>query len=174
VNGRWVAFLRAINTGNRRVTGDRLVAVFESLGYERASSFQASGNILFSGDGPDTAGIEQALEAALGYPVPIALRSEQDLRRAASVHPFEQGEVDATEGRIQLILLRDRLSHEILLSACSDAPDEDLLRPHERDLFWLPRAGVSGSTLDLGALERRLGPVTVRTHNTIRRLADRL
>ena len=27
--------------------------------------------------------------------------------------------------------------------------DDDLLRPHERDLFWLPRAGISGSTLDL-------------------------
>ena len=43
MNDRWIAFLRAINTGNRRVKGDRLVSVFEACGFDDVSSFQASG-----------------------------------------------------------------------------------------------------------------------------------
>jgi hypothetical protein len=70
--------------------------------------------------------------------------------------------------------VRDPVPSEALLAACSGASNEDLLRPHGDDIFWLPRAGISGSTLDLGALERQLGPVTVRTHTTLHRLVDRL
>lgn len=174
MTNRWVAFLRAINTGNRRVSGDRLVDIFERLGFERVSSFQASGNVLFSAGIPDRVEVEQALEAALGWEVPTVFRSARTVREASSTMPFDPAELDATEQRIQVILLRDPVPPETLLWACSSAPDDDLLRPVGGDVFWLPRAGISGSSLDLRALERELGPVTVRTHNTIHRLVERL
>lgn len=171
---RWVAFLRAINTGNRRVTGDRLIDIFESLGHEEVSTYQASGNVLFSTDVPDRVEVEHALREELGYDVPTAIRSERFVRETSSAMPFDRAELEATERRLQVILLRDPAPPEALGSACSSAPDGDVLRPHGNDIFWLPRGGISDSTLDMGALERHLGPVTVRTQNTIHRLVKRL
>lgn len=74
---RWVAFLRAINTGNRRVKGDRLMGMFESLGFEDVSSFQASGDLPFSADAPHRTEIEQMLSVELGYDVPTVLRTDR-------------------------------------------------------------------------------------------------
>ncbi len=156
------------------MTGDRLVSIFEALGFENVSSFQASGNILFSTESADPVDVEQALRADLGYDVPAVLRPEQVVRETSSAMPFDQAELIGTEGRIQVIPLRNSVSLETLPSACSGVRDDDVLRPHGGDVLWLPRAGISGSTLDIGGLEQRLGPVTVRTHNTIRRLVERL
>lgn len=174
MSSRWIAFLRAINTGNRRVTGDRLVAIFESLGFEQVSSFQASGNVLFSADEPNSIEIEQALVAALGYEVPTVLRSGRTVQELASAMPFSPTELEASQRRVQVVLVRDPPSSSDLDTVLARTPAEDLLRPHGSDVFWLPRAGVSDSMLDLATVERNLGPVTVRTHNTILRLADRV
>ncbi len=172
--GRWVGFLRAINTGTRRVRGDRLAELFEALGFTEVSSFQASGNVLFSADEPDVLEIERTLEAGLGYEVPTVLRSAQAVRDLANTMPFSDSELAATERRVQVILLRDRVPTETLGSALSDPPPGNLLRPHGGDVFWLPNTGISDSTLDLSGIERRLGPVTVRTLNTVQRVAARL
>jgi uncharacterized protein (DUF1697 family) len=171
---RWVAFLRAINTGNRRVKGDRLVRVFESLGFESVSSFQASGNVLFSAEAPDKNRIEEALERELGYPVPTMLRTATETRRIASERPFTEAELRSTQGRIQVMLLRDPISTGLQVGGLPDIPDDDLVRVRPGEVFWLPRVGISASRLSPPAVERLVGPLTVRTHTTIRRIADRL
>ena len=174
MKSRWIAFLRAINTGNRRVKGDQLVSVFAALGFEEVSSFQASGNMLFSADDPDPNAIEAALAGALGYEVPTVLRSGRTVHDIASATPFSPTELEASQRRVQVILVRDAASSDAVDAVLAATPVDDLLRPHGGDVFWLPRAGISDSVLDLAGVERNLGPVTVRTHNTILRLADRV
>lgn len=164
--------LRAINTGKRRVEGDRLVAVFESLGLERVSSFQASGNVLFSADDPSA--IERALKASLGYEVPAVLRPGRTVLEIASAMPYSETELAASERRVQVIFVRVAPSSKAVASSLSGTPADDVLRPHGSDVFWLPAAGISESRLDLAALERDLGPVTVRTLTTVARLAARV
>ena len=45
---RYAAFLRAVNLGkNRRVTSDRLKALFEEAGAEDVATFRTSGNVVF-------------------------------------------------------------------------------------------------------------------------------
>ena len=171
---RWIAFLRAINTGNRRVTGARLVEIFADLGFEAVTSYQTSGNMLFSAASPDVVAIEQSLEAGLGYEVPTVLRSERSVREIASTMPFTDVELDASQRRVQFIFLRNASSPENLHGALSGAPAEDLLRSRDRDVYWLPRAAISDSALDLGSMERRLGPMTLRTLGTVQRLVKRL
>ncbi len=171
---RWVAFLRAINVGGRRVTGDQLVAAFEALRFSDVSSFMASGNVLFTGQAPDPTSIEQALQASLGYAVPTMLRSREDVVRVADALPFTSAELAATDGRVQVILLRERLSEKTVASGPPDVPDGDLLRVYGTEVFWLPRSGVSDSELDMKVLEAYAGPFTVRTLNTITRIAARM
>jgi hypothetical protein len=44
---------------------------------------------------------------------------------------------------------------------------------HDRQWFWLPRAGVSTSMLPVSRIERILGPMTMRTVATVERLVAR-
>ena len=45
---RYVAFLRGMNLGNRRIKNPELAAEFERLGFEDVATFRASGNVVFS------------------------------------------------------------------------------------------------------------------------------
>ena len=44
-------------------------------------------------------------------------------------------------------------------------------RSSGRELYWLPRGGISESDLDLKALDAALGPTTIRTKGTIDQIA---
>jgi uncharacterized protein (DUF1697 family) len=76
---RYVAFLRGMNTGRRRITNADLCACFETLGYEDVSAFLTSGNVVFDARDGDAAAvaarIEEGLWEQLEYDVPTFLRT---------------------------------------------------------------------------------------------------
>jgi uncharacterized protein (DUF1697 family) len=45
---RYIAFLRGINLGKRRLPMSQLKALFEELGFDDVETFIAGGNIVFS------------------------------------------------------------------------------------------------------------------------------
>ena len=45
---RYVAFLRGMNLGGRRIKNDDLRRRFEGMGLEEVATFRASGNVIFS------------------------------------------------------------------------------------------------------------------------------
>ncbi|MFB3050943.1 MAG: DUF1697 domain-containing protein, partial [Acidimicrobiia bacterium] len=86
---RYVAFLRAINLPGRNVKMDRLRATFVSLGLDNVDTFIASGNVIFDSDAEDLTGeIEAALEADVGFPIPVYLRTADEVIAVADSHPF--------------------------------------------------------------------------------------
>ena len=80
---RYVAFLRGINLGKRRVAMTRLKALFEELGYGDVATFIASGNVVFSSPSRDAAALETEiashLEATLGYDVDTFVRTSAEV-----------------------------------------------------------------------------------------------
>jgi uncharacterized protein (DUF1697 family) len=50
---RYYAFLRAINTGNRRLSNEQLLAPFLELGFTDVAAYQAAGNVTFRSAAPD-------------------------------------------------------------------------------------------------------------------------
>jgi uncharacterized protein (DUF1697 family) len=106
---RYVAFLRGMNLGKRRIKNDELRAEFEALGFEDVATFRASGNVIFSapgqGEGALTKTIERGLGDALGYEVPVFLRSCAEVAAIASQEPFAAKLVEASKGRLQVTLL---------------------------------------------------------------------
>lgn len=176
---RSVAFLRAINVGGRRVTSDELVAAVEPLGLGRVDTFLASGNLLFEpADGVTGIEIGAALEAALGYPVPTTVRTGAEIQALVATTPFTPEELAATSGKTQAILLfpehhpaPDTTTHQAVAEL---TPPDDRLVFEPGVIHWLPTDGISTSNLDLTAIGRLVGTITVRTTNTITRLAARL
>ena len=51
------------------------------------------------------------------------------------------------------------------------ATEADRLAILGRELFWLPQGGISQSDLDLRAIEKILGRMTIRTKRTLERIA---
>jgi uncharacterized protein (DUF1697 family) len=173
---RHVAFLRGMNLGGRRITNEELRKAFEDLGLGAVETFRASGNVVF--DRPDGAGgadpsamIEAGLAEALGYDVPVFLRSCGQVAAIAGSEPFEAAAVEASSGKLQVALLPEAPGKLVRKEALGMATDADRLAIEGAELFWLPSGGISESDLDLKTLESELGPWTMRTMGTIEQIA---
>jgi uncharacterized protein (DUF1697 family) len=168
-----VAFLRGMNLGGRRITNDDLRVEFETLGFTEVACFRASGNVVFSAKGGEaklTRQIEAGLGEALGYEVPVFLRSAEELSALAAQEPFDSTEAKASKGKLQVALLAKKPSAKARKQALAEASDEDRLAIEARELYWLPSGGISDSDLDLKTIEAAVGPWTMRTMGTIEQI----
>ena len=157
---RYVAFLRGMNLGGRRIKNDELRSEFEALGFVDVTCFRASGNVIFGveeGDESLVTRIETGLEEALGYEVPVFLRSAAQLLAIAAREPFETSLVAASKGKLQVAFLLNTAMKKSRREALELATDEDRLAIDGRELYWLPSGGISESDLDLRTLEAILG-----------------
>jgi uncharacterized protein (DUF1697 family) len=175
---RYVAFLRGMNLGNRRIKNEELMAEFVALGFADVATFRASGNVVFDAGGERDEGalaerIEVGLEKALGYAVPVFLRSCAEVREIAARKPFDARAVAKSEGKLQVSLLGAKPSAKAKREAVALATDDDLLAIEGRELYWLPSGGISESELDLKTIGALLGPDTIRTIGTIEQIAAR-
>jgi uncharacterized protein (DUF1697 family) len=172
---RYAAFLRGLNLGrNRRVTNEQLRAEFERLGLADVATFRASGNVVFAGEGGDEgalgARIEAALAEGLGYEVPVFLRSAEELAAIAAAAPFDERAPAASRGKLQVMLLPRKPSARARREALALDGEDDRLALERRELYWLPKGGISESELDLKRLDMLLGPTTIRTKGTIEQI----
>jgi uncharacterized protein (DUF1697 family) len=171
----YAAFLRGINVGGHRISSVDLCARFEELGFAEVSTFRASGNVAFAADEEPlaeiVARIEQGLAAALGYDVPVFLRTEKEVRKIAVHQPFEESLVEASKGKLQVAMLSARPAAGTRKQVLTLASDEDRLAFGDRELYWLPSGGMLDSELDLKAIGKLLGLTTTRTKNTVEQLA---
>lgn len=171
---RYFAFLRAINTGNRRLTNERLLAPFAELGFTDVAAYQAAGNVTFcSDDSVDARHIERALAAAYGFDTPAFIRSAAEVRAIADLEPFSTTEIAATAGKAQVAFLRSRPSLDRIAALAELAPAEDLVRVIGSEWYWLPVEGISGSKLDVRQVGALLGEMTMRTLSTVARMSSR-
>ncbi len=169
------AFLKGINLGNRRVKNDELRGHLEAIGLSEPAVFRSSGNVVFSdrkkrGDEALARAIESGLEDRLGYSVATFVRSGRELRAIAAADPFDAPTKARLAGKLQVILLGPSPAKKARDAALELISDEDAFAFSRRELYWLPSGGLSDSKLDFKALERLLGPVTVRTMGTIQAL----
>lgn len=172
---RYVAFLRGMNLGNRRITNDDLRLHFEALKCEEVATFRASGNVIFAADGESTAKLTKRLEdglaEALGYEVPVFLRTAKEIAAIAAYDPFDRKERAGSDGKLQVAMLAKKPSVAAARKALKHASREDRLALEQRELYWLPAGRMSDSELDLKALDALLGPMTIRTEGTIEQIA---
>jgi uncharacterized protein (DUF1697 family) len=172
---RYVAFLRGMNLGRRRIKNEELRAEFEALGFAGVATFRASGNVIFAADAKGESALARTIEAglgdALGYEVPVFLRSSAEVAAIAAREPFDPKLVEASKGKLQVSLLAKKPSAAARGKVLALASDEDLLAVSGREVFWLPSGGLLESGLDLKAIEAAVGSDTRRTMGTIEQIA---
>jgi uncharacterized protein (DUF1697 family) len=174
----YAAFLRGMNLGRRRISNDELRGHFEQLGFGEVRTFRASGNVIFAATGRGSeaklgARIEAGLAAALGYEVAVFLRSASEIRTIATQRPFTDPLIEASKGKLQVVMLGARPAARARKQVLALASDEDRLAFGERELFWLPSGGILDSTLDFKSIGTLLGSTTTRTKGTVDQLATK-
>ena len=163
----YVALLRAINVGGTsKLPMADLRRIAEEIGFDNPRTFIASGNLIFKSDAAERAvgdRLEAALAKHMGKPVPVMIRTAEEIAAVAEANPFP----DAPGRRVLAIFLPGK-------------PPADAL-DHAR--------GVDGERLALGKREiyvdycgRLLGrsklkiPAaaqgTARNMNTVAKLAE--
>lgn len=177
---RYVAFLRGMNVGGHRIANAELCAAFAQIGLPDASTFRASGNVIF--DAPDgdartklAKRIEHGLEEILGYAVPVFLRDADETRAIATHQPFPAEQITGSKGKLQVVLLAAKPKPKVAREALTYATDADKLAIEGPELYWLPSGGTIDSELDLAAVAKLLGGLTtMRTKGTIELIAKKL
>jgi uncharacterized protein (DUF1697 family) len=175
---RWVALLRGVNVGGRKVIMAELRAFAEGLGYTDVTTLLASGNLIFSTPETSAAKIEAHLEAEaekqLGMKIEFLVRDRADLQRTIAANPFH----DQAANRPNHLFVhfhRDPVPPEWLaaLLAEHDGPEE--LHADGRELFVDFKEIIGGGITDsrlpplmIKARHRRLN--TARNWNTVTKL----
>jgi uncharacterized protein (DUF1697 family) len=176
---RYVAFLRGMNLGGRRIKNEELRRHFEEMGFKEAATFRASGNVIFGtpkreAESKLAARVQAELGERLGYDVPVFLRSDEEVAAVAAQEPFDRKAVEQSNGKLQVSLLKKKPTAAARRKVLAMATDEDLLAFEGRELYWLPSGGLLESSLDLKAIEKLLGADTRRTMGTIEQIAPKL
>lgn len=168
-----VAFLRAINVGNRRVSKDRLAGPFEELGYADVSTFIASGNVIFStSEKPANVELkaEAALAEALGFDVVAFVRPASALARLVRDQPFS-----GSDESVHVGFLKKAASTSVRRALEDLGNDVDSVTAKGREVYWLARGGMGRATVSGSLLEKTLAqPTTLRSLKMLKRLADKL
>ena len=172
---RYAAFLRAINVGDRKASGEQLRSAAERSGFEEVASFRNSGNLVVSAGGLQIGAVvrrlERGLRDELGFEVPVFARGARQVKAIAGHEPFSAAEIAASKGKLQVILLGRKATAAARRKALALATDDDRLALRGSELYWLPSAGTQDSELDQKALAKILGQSTTRTMGTIEQIA---
>lgn len=169
-------FIRAINTGGRRLTNDELLAPFRVAGLDQVEAYQAAGNVTFVSDRTTDElahELRERLSAAYGFEAPVFLRTVDELTTRTAMSPFPADELAASEGRVQITFMADQPTATQIGEVLTLVPSEDTVTFVGREWFWLPRAGVSASSLPVSRIEQIVGPMTMRTLGTVERMLRR-
>jgi len=174
----YIAFLRGINLGNRRIKMDRLRVLFEEMNFTEVATFIASGNVLFASKTRDSRKIEKqiqhSLHQSLGYGVDTFVRTREQVAAIAAFRPFAQPELDDSANTVHVGFLGEALSvgqaHGLV--ACRTTVDE--FRIHGREYYWLCR-GIKTHESTVWNSPRtkalKLPSSSMRNLTTVRKLA---
>jgi uncharacterized protein (DUF1697 family) len=93
----YLALFRGINVGGKNVIKmEALKAAFEALGFTGVTTYIQSGNVVFRGDGADTAvlaaRLEAGMEAAFGLPLRIVVLTAREVGAIVDGAPADYGD----------------------------------------------------------------------------------
>jgi len=136
----YIAFLRGINVGGRLAKMQHLRELFSELGLAKVRSYIQTGNIFFEAPDEDRfklqTRIEEHLAKALGYDVPVFLRTIDELEAVVAHNPFEK--IEVTADMRCCVMFLDSPAKSMPLPLFSDKKDLQILdtRGTEAYVIW--------------------------------------
>ncbi len=145
---KYIALLRGINIGGHRVKMDHLRELFSNIGVANVRSYIQTGNIFFETLDADatnraaraalTGKIEQHLSTALGYEVPVFLRTIAEIERALQLDPFKHIE-PSPDTRFLITFIPQSLPDSLKLPLSSPKGDYEIIHATSGEVFSVLR-----------------------------------
>ena len=162
----YVAMLRAINVGGRKLVMSDLKAIGEELGLGSPRTFIASGNLIFTSserEEPLREMLERRLSKHMGAEVPVLLRTANEMAAVAAGNPFE-GEFEGN--RVVAIFLNDPPLKDSLSSAKN--LNDERVALGAREFYIAYPSGMANSKLKIPGAEKG----TARNMNSVSKMAQ--
>ena len=165
----YVALLRAVNLGpHDKVSSNSLKAIGDALGFARARTFIASGNLLFDTDADEPtvkAALEQRVAEHVGKAIPVMVRTGTEMASIRDANPF----IGAPGNRVMAVLLDASPPPDALAHARHVNGEQMALSTREIYIRYTD-TGMGTSKLVIPAAKTG----TARNMNTVAKLADLL
>lgn len=170
---KYVALLRGINVGGSKlIKMAELGRIFTSLGLKNVKTYIQSGNVLFESSKTDpialTKEIEKGLHAAVGFEVPVVLRTIAELEAIVKLDPFKKVKSDAN-AKLFVTFLVDPPKSKPKIPLLSPRKDCEIIQLTGREVFTVAFAMPNGRSAEFMVLiEKEFGKsVTTRNWNTV-------
>jgi len=161
----YVALLRAMNVaGTGKLPMAELKRIGEECGFKDVRTFIASGNLLFTSDLAEAdaqARIEAKLEAFFGKPVPVFVRTADELAATAAANPF----TDDKPSRVMAHFIASEPDAAMLAEARDVVGERMALGP--RSIIVSYGEGIGKTRLKLPAIKHG----TARNMNSVAKMA---
>jgi uncharacterized protein (DUF1697 family) len=169
-----VVLLRGVNLGKRRVSMAELRKLLESLGHTDVSTYVQSGNAVLTSTNTDELRIASELEVeltkALGFAVPVIVRSRADLAAVVTNNPFPDAAADPT--KLHVTFLAEQLDAAWIghIAANDFTPEE--FATGQREVYLSLPNGLGRSKLAAAVDKALRGRGTSRNWRTVTALLD--
>lgn len=163
----YVALVRGVNlVGNSTVKMVDLKAIADDLGLEKARTYIASGNLIFTSAKPEEQVrimLQQRLQAHMDKDVRVMLRTVGEMEAIVRTNPFS----DAAGNRVQVFFLDEPPPANLLGTVRNQADDERVAAGIREVFVAYGEKGIGRSRLRIPAAEAG----TARNMNTVAKLA---
>lgn len=180
----YVALLRGINVGKKRIKMADLIVIFESLGLTAVQTYIQSGNVIFNSELDEatlTELISKKISAHYGFDVPVILRSSSEFQKVLLNCPFSKDEIEnaialGAVGSYEAAYV-SFLPHEITEQDFSNLTKyiekDNLCAFYGREVYLLLSESIRTAKVAINL--KRLGTEgTVRNFNTIKKIGEML
>jgi uncharacterized protein (DUF1697 family) len=136
----YIALLRGINVGGHVVKMERLRELFAELGLTNVRTYIQTGNVFFETEqtGRESLAqtIEQHLYEALGYKVPVFLRTLGEFAEILALDPFKHLEV-TPDMRLCVVFTDQTIPATLDLPLRSPKNDMEIIHTTEHEAFMV-------------------------------------
>ncbi len=173
---RYIALLRGINvSGQKIIKMEDLRKIFESFGLNNVKTYIQSGNVLFDSSAKNqetlTKKIEKGLAEALGYNVPVILRTQEEFVQIVELDPHTKyaGEKDS---KFYVVFGAKELEKLPRLPFFSQKKDVEIKEIHKKEFFCLSHPLPNGTWGFPNAFVEKEFKIaaTTRNWNTVNKL----
>ena len=163
----FVALLRAVNVGGRKLIMTELKGIAGELKLDDARTFIASGNLLFRSKRSEAsvkAMLEKAIGGHMGAEVPVMVRTAAEMAAVVKANPFPDG----PQAKVAAIFLDHAPPSDTIENAKNVANERMALGT--REIYVAYPDGMGQSKLRIPAAKAG----TARNMNTVAKLAELL
>ncbi len=172
----YVALLRGINVGKHKwIDMKRLKALFESLGYEKVSTYINSGNVLFQSSEKQRgigAKIASSLKKEFGFEIGVLVKTKKQMEDIAAAIP--KGWKNDEEQRTDVAYLFEEIDSKETLAKIPVKREYADIRYTKGAIYWnFDRKNYSKCQLNKLISHPAYKLMTIRNVNTSRFLAGK-